>query len=223
MENTEYKYFTESFSTDRDELPFGLRICRIKHGGKIDVTGKSVYQSLNDLINNDLKYKALLKNDYKRALLIKKRKYILLVDRIALFPKNNQFDHYSYNLLVHSMRGKISEGNFTGLHYFGIEASKNIKIVKETKTPNTLGVWEALIEVHDKEANMWIKKKKPSTFFPKAWSLTEFMFECFYAIEKMTKEPDVKNKYNSITKCGIKVAIIINQSNELKTIYPIYE
>ena len=84
---------------------------------------------------------------------------------------------------------------------------------------NEKGVWSALIEKLNNDGK-WIRKNSPSTFFPKEWTIGRLLEEIIETDNNKTKKENTENIYESYTKSGIKVEIII-VNGKTKTIYPV--
>lgn len=174
------------------------------------------YNSLKDLRKFDLKWKKLKAEKSKIADIICYEKFIIQVDDFILTPSNKKFNKYSFNLLQHTIHGKFDK-KLQGLHLI-CKFNKNIIKIEELKTEDENGIWEARITVYNKLRDRYYEKT--STFFPKNWTPTHFMFEAFSAIEKL--EINSENKvYKSKTVSGIPVVIRI-ENNKAKTIFPLY-
>ncbi len=170
--------------------------------------------SLRHLRQYDAKWKQLKSRLSKTADKICQEEYIFDFHDFVLTPNNEKFNQYSYDLLQHSIHGKYGN-DFQGLHLL-TKHNKDIIGIEETKTEDENGVWEARVKVFNKRRNKTYEKL--STFFPKSWTPSHFMFETFYAIEKIKIEPTI-TEYISSTLSGIPVVVVIKE-NRAKTIYP---
>ncbi|MBL7934473.1 MAG: EndoU domain-containing protein [Bacteroidia bacterium] len=175
------------------------------------------YNSLKDLRKSDSKWKKLKTEKSKTADTICYERFIIDFKDVVLTPSNKKFNEYSFELLQHTIHGKYDK-EFQGLHLL-CDFNKNIKKVEELRPEDTNGVWEAKVTVYNELRDK--SYEKVSTFFPKHWTPTHFMFETFHAIENIEINSEIK-EYKSETQSGIPVIVII-ENNRAKTIYPIYK
>ncbi|HXG23650.1 MAG TPA: EndoU domain-containing protein, partial [Chthonomonadales bacterium] len=74
---------------------------------------------------------------------------------------------------THIFPGEINgAGSATGFHHVGngIWHQSFARIVRITKPPNQLGVYQAEIQIFNHVTRTWVTKARPSTFFPNHWS-----------------------------------------------------
>jgi hypothetical protein len=144
-------------------------------------------------------------------------RFIATIKDAVITPSDNGFDKFSWDFLGHTIHGKF-EKEFSGLHLI-CDLNKNIKNIIETKTPDRNGVWEAEITVYSET-----KKKsftKISTLFPKVWTANDFMLEIYEAFKTRKKIEKTDFCYQSSTKSGVPVQMII-KNNKLLSTYPLY-
>lgn len=175
------------------------------------------HDSLRHLRRYEERWKKLKIKSSKIADKICDDKFILDCSDFIITPMDEEFNKYSFDLLQHTIHGKY-EKTFSGLHLL-TKLNKDIVKVEQTKEEDRNGVWEAKIILHNKKRNETYEKV--STFFPKKWTPTHFMFEAHSAVKNIKITKDLK-QYSSLTSSGIPVKIIIENSFA-KTIFPVYE
>jgi hypothetical protein len=143
-------------------------------------------------------FQQLLITNPKRAQQICLEKNINVMKDFVLTDENTSVSTDFIELIEHCTKGKIK------------------KILKKNK----VGVFEAKVEYYDSEMNRWIKKEKPSTFFPLKWNYNKLFHECLFAVKNKRKKFGTLNVYKSKMESGIKVEIIIKEGL-LKSIYPL--
>lgn len=173
--------------------------------------------SIRHLKRNEERWKELKKISSKKADKICEEQFILDFHDFVLTPYDKTFNEYAFDLLQHSIYGKY-DNEFKGVHLF-CEFNKDIIDHEQTKKEDKNQVWEAKIKVYNKLRNKTYEKV--STFFPRSWTPTQFMFESFEAINRIVTSPEII-EYKSVTTSGIPVVIII-KNGRAKTIYPVYQ
>jgi hypothetical protein len=161
-------------------------------------------------------FQQLLITNPKRAQQICLEKNINVMKDFVLTDENTSVSTDFIELIEHCTKGKIKNGRITGIHFYDKELVKIKKILKKNK----VGVFEAKVEYYDSEMNRWIKKEKPSTFFPLKWNYNKLFHECLFAVKNKRKKFGTLNVYKSKMESGIKVEIIIKEGL-LKSIYPL--
>jgi hypothetical protein len=161
-------------------------------------------------------FQQLLITNPKRAQQICLEKNINVMNDFVLTDENTSVSTDFIELIEHCTKGKIKNGRITGIHFYDKELVKIKKILKKNK----VGVFEAKVEYYDSEMNRWIKKEKPSTFFPLKWNYNKLFHECLFAVKNKRKKFGTLNVYKSKMESGIKVEIIIKEGL-LKSIYPL--
>ena len=96
-----------------------------------------------------------------------------------------------------------------------------IKDFTVIKSPDKNGVYIATFKV-EKGNGRVIPKKEPSTMFPTNWSIQQFYFECYHALQNKVKVEVSDTLYKSTTHSGIPVEIYFSPQGRFRTIYPIY-
>lgn len=218
MDNEIKYYVVEGWvSANPDKkLNSNIRIVAIPRDFPFLPNDTNGHNSLRHLRHYDPKWKQLHKISSKTADKICDEKFILDCYDFVLTPYDKKFNEYSFDLLQHTVHGKY-DNEFSGLHLIS-SFNKDIESIEQTKPEDINGIWEAKIKLNNKRRNKIYEKT--STFFPKNWTPSHFMFESFSAIESLQISPTT-NEYDSITKSGIPVKIII-KNNCAKTIYPLY-
>lgn len=122
----------------------------------------------------------------------------------------------------HIFEGEINKkGKAVGCHHITAIKSGQSKIVSVVKQPNAKGVYEAVVEVYDKNKGVWIRKDARSTFFPDSWSKQKVIEE----IEAAFNSPDrilAGNKWTSVSPSGVKIGGYTDNNGNIATAYPIY-
>lgn len=160
-------------------------------------------------------YHNLKKRNSSRAHKIIQKEYVIKAQEYILTPKGETYEFDFIDAIQHSIKGDVKKDKLTGIHFFNKE---NTKIIEELEL-NDKGVWSAIIEKLDKN-DKWVRKDKPTTFFPKDWSASKTISEIMYAEKNKTKKIGTENIYESFTRCGIKLEIIM-VNGKRKTIYPV--
>lgn len=178
---------------------------------------ETAHDSLRHLRRYEEKWKNLKIKSSKIADKICDEKFVLDCCDFIITPMDEEFNKYSFDLLQHTIHGKY-EKTFSGLHLL-TKINKDIIQIEQTKQEDKNGIWEAKVLVHNKKRDETYEKV--STFFPKNWSPTHFMFEAYSAIKNLRITNDIK-QYSSLTSSGIPVQIRI-ENNFAKTIFPVYQ
>jgi hypothetical protein len=218
MDNDIKYYVVEGWANANPEkkLKSNIRIVAISKDFPFFPSIYKGYNSLRDLRRNNPIWKQLKQHSSKTADKICNENFILDCYDFVLTPMDNTFNEYSFDLLQHTIHGNYDK-NFQGLHLI-CDFNKNIRNIEELRAENEHGIWEARITVYNQLRDNCFEKV--STFFPKHWTPTHFMFEAYSAIKSLDITPTT-TEYDSITKSGIPVKIIV-QDNRVKTIYPKY-
>lgn len=172
------------------------------------------HNSIRHLRRFDEKWKRLKALSSKKADSLYDEKFILGVHDFILTPTDKKFNEYSFHLLQHAIHGSYDKG-FQGLHLIS-KYNKEIVRIEKTKKEDVNGVWEARVFVFNSKRNKTYEKV--STFFPKSWTPTHFMFEIFHAINNIEVSPAITG-YSSKTLSGIPVEVVI-ENNRARSIYP---
>lgn len=130
--------------------------------------------------------------------------------------KQTEIDELSL-VIQHVMWGEIRQGECFGVHF--LDAIQH-RVVEETRPVNEKGVWEALIEVRHPRTNSWVRKRKPSTLFPRHW--TKEILEKKLQMAFQQKNRVTSFKAQGMTDCGI-VVVFIKQQQLITSCYPLYE
>lgn len=220
MDNNNVKYYVVEGLANANpskNLKSTIRIAAIPDNFPFFPKNQIGHESLRHLRRYNQKWKNLKRIASKIADKICDDNFILDCNDFILTPYDNEFNKYSFDLLKHTIHGKYDK-EFSGLHLIS-SFNKDVESVEQTKPEDSNGVWEARIVLNNKRRNkIYIKT---STFFPKDWTPSHFMFESFSAIKSINIDSNV-TEYSSITQSGIPVVIII-KNNRVKTIYPLYQ
>ncbi len=216
--NYNYYIHKNTYINNKQGLKDGVRIEKIPSIYLIKYKeAEGPFKNLETLKKNSEIYRNLLLTNPKRAQQICFENNISLIKDFVFTNEDFFTDKNFIEIIEHCIKGRIKNGKITGIHYYNPEKMKILNITKE----NLLnGTWEAEIEFYNLKTNKWIRKDKPTTFFPMNWSIHDLFHECFYAVTNKQKKENRKNIYVSKTKTGIDVEIICSNS-VLKSIYPI--
>lgn len=218
-------YIHKNLPSENKDLSGGARVVKIpdkfKNLKMQEVDGP--FSDISVLKKQSNIFKELIRTDPKRAQIIFKEKYLLEIEKFIFVPlnKNLPFEKIIYKLMQHSQNGIINKDDVLGVHLFNSMNAHRIKIIRVTKKENSKGIWEAKIGALNMRNGKWIVKEKPTTFFPKEWDLQKLIDECEPAFNN--KKEISKNIWVGYTKDKIPVRFIFSESNELKTVYPIFD
>lgn len=175
------------------------------------------HESLRHLRKHESHWQELKKTDSRTADKLSLDKFIMDCNDCVFTPRDKEFNKYALDLLQHTIHGKLDK-EFKGVHLIS-KFNTNISKINQLGPVDKNGVWKAEFEIYSKKRDKFYPKK--STFFPRNWTPSHFMFESFVAIKRL-KIIDTIEKYNSTTSSGIPVTIII-KNGRAKSIYPIYQ
>jgi len=198
-------------------LPYEYRIAEIPVDFPFVPSNIKGHNSLRHLRKYDEIWKAFDSVNHKAAIKICDKKFILDANDFILFPSDENFNKYSYTVLMHSIFGEFDK-ELSGVHLLS-HLNKDLTIEKVLRDEDCNGIWEAEIKVYNQRRNKYYSKT--STFFPKNWTPSHFMSECFYAFKKIYN-PKIGGCIESLTKSNIPVRLVF-KNDELNSIYPIYE
>lgn len=179
--------------------------------------GDGPYASLRALKRRSIIFQQLKRKSSKLVERLLNEKNILDVQGYILTSDDKTYPGELLDLFDHIVRPQIKNGTANGIHFYNPKFTRIIQMVKQE---NEFGVWEAIVDILDERTNQWIRKDKPSTFFPKHWSIGQLFLECGYAYEHKEKFENGDSVYVAKTISGIDVEIII-VDNVVKTIYPL--
>jgi hypothetical protein len=206
-----------------NDLPIGTRIFKItdkypslKFQFK---TGDGPYRTIKELRKESTRFKKLQRDNPQRAQKIYDKKFIINVADKIIVPESidEQLKGKLAHMLNHVVSGKITKENISGVHFF---ESKFHRVIEVTKLKNKKGVWEARIEAIRPEKNDWIKKDRPSTFFPTEWKKELLVLKFHEAFSN--KKELTETKFVGTTACGIDIVFII-EDNKILSVYPVYD
>lgn len=218
MENYCYFIIPNARTSEKNGLTAGERIVAFPTSWPIALFpthSEGPFLSLDFLIKNSIMYNDLKKRNSSRAHKIVQKDYVIKAQEYILTPKGKTYEFDFIDAIQHSIKGEIKNKKLTGIHFFN---EKDTKIIEELDI-NDKGVWSAIIEKLDKN-DKWIKKDKPTTFFPKEWSASKTITEIMNAEKNKVKKVATENIYEAYTSCGIKIEIVM-VNGKSKTIYPI--
>lgn len=172
------------------------------------------FDSINELKKGSAIFKKLSQNNFKRSQQVLLDKNVNKVVDLIVVKKNEFFAFDFLKLLNHSTVGTIKSKKLNGIHYFD---SKRMEFIS-LKTIDKNLVRSGVVRVFDYRKQEWFEKE--STFFPLEWDVTRLFYECKFAFDHYEKDIGKQFVYNSVTKSGIPVEIII-VNNIVKSMYPI--
>jgi hypothetical protein len=180
--------------------------------------GEGPFTSIKQLRKRSIIFKDLAKQSSKKTNWILDPKHIVRIEDFILTNPRDSYSKDFIDLLEHTTKGLISQHEVFGVHFF---VRKRMRIREIVKSPNSVGVWIARIDLFDSENNRWVSKKDQTSFFPENWTIHQLFHECHYAILNKVKDETRASFYLSKTLSGVNVEIII-KNDKLKSIYPIY-
>jgi hypothetical protein len=198
------------------DLPYKYRIAIIPDNYPFVPDHILGHNSLRHLRKYDENWRYFDSVNHKGALKICEHKFLLDFNNFILTPSNSIFDKYSHKILMHSIFGEF-EKELSGVHLLS-SLNKNLIIEKVLRNEDSNMVWEAQIKVFNEQRQKHYSKI--STFFPKFWTPSHFMFESFSAFTKIYM-PDLNGLIESKTNSGVPVKFVFNQGI-LKSVFPIY-
>ncbi len=218
METKSKYYVVENWASANPEKNCNskIRIAEIPNDFPFFLNNKLGHNSIRHLRRHDPIWNEFNSKSRKVADKICEEKFILNCHDFILTPNNEKFNEYSFDLLQHTIHGKY-DNEFSGLHLIS-NLNKEIISIEQTKAEDIHGVWEARITLKNNKRNKIYEKT--STFFPRMWTPTHFMFESYSAISILQINSN-QIEYESKTNSGIPVKIII-RNNRAKSIYPLY-
>ncbi|MFL1896977.1 EndoU domain-containing protein [Aquimarina sp. 2-A2] len=177
--------------------------------------GDGPFNSLRALKKNSVIFKNVKGTNIKRAQKILKESNIHEVQNFITTPKNRIYNSEFIDLIDHCIRGRVSNGKITGVHFYDED---RVRILKITDNNIKNGVWKAKFQYKNPFNYKWITKEAESTFFPKNWNLTKLFQEVNFAYNRKVKLSN--NKFKGITSEGIAVIFIFNNGKP-KSVYPL--
>lgn len=210
-------------SPGKNDLPIGIRIFKITYRYPSLIykfeTGDGPYRTIKELRKESIRFKKLQRDNPQRAQKIYDKRFIISVADKVSVPESidEQLKGKLGYMLDHVISGKIVKDNISGIHFF---ESKFHRVIEVTKERNNKGVWEAKIEAIRPAKNDWIKKERPSTFFPTEWTKELLVLKLHEAFNN--KKGLTETKSIGTTSCGIDIVFII-EDNKIVSVYPVYE
>ncbi|MCX2795834.1 EndoU domain-containing protein, partial [Microbulbifer thermotolerans] len=164
------------------------------------------------------------------------------VDPYGLTCKEETADSFVPNISgpkvdMHHIQGEVNPSKWipklkmkmpsgTGGHYL----NPNIRVINEIKPRNSLGVYEAQIEVFDTKNSVWVPKLNPkgkpgkSTMFPDHWDEKKIIQQIQEAyIDAGTPK---SGKWIGKSSTGLKIQGYVDESSnpfDIRTAWPVYE
>lgn len=124
-------------------------------------------------------------------------------------------ENFKSGALNYIFEGELNaRGKAVGFHYEGIPSQKGSIITGTVTTPNSHGVYEAMIEVNG------IIKSGKSSFFPKDYSPQEIINAINEAYGN--KQLISGNKFSGISAEGIEIQMYIDSFGNIISAFPIY-
>lgn len=121
-------------------------------------------------------------------------------------------------ILTHCIIGSIKGKRLQGIHLFWPRQQREIEL-SNISNPDNLGVFKATV-THIPTGYL-----KDSTFFPKLWTPTHLLFECFYAVNyrrnPIYNKEHQETSFDSKTLSGVPVKLYYNDNDQIKTIIPL--
>lgn len=189
------------------------------HIYKIDFAkGDGGYKTIKELRQKSQIFKNIARTNSKHANKILDPKNIKTVKDYHFDNVGSSYSGDYIGVFDHILRGHIKKKNIQGLHIFDPLRMRVEEFGK--MNPESL-VWEAKISKYDIELERWITKDRMSNFFPIHCSSQCLFKQCCYAYDNKVKVEGTKSKYESQTKCGIPITIIVDENTgKTKTMYP---
>lgn len=218
---TNYLYYigigsVDSKSLEKDERPKIRKINKNCVSKILKITGNELegpFISLEELKKESKIYISIKSVKTKHSIL--KPQNIREIEKIILLPFEHSYEPNFIKLFLHVWIGKIHKKDVSGAHFYTLENTKLIEILENDEQS---GIYSAMISHFDKEKNEWIKKSKPTHFFPDKWSIQKLFKELDYAYLNKTHSDGFI--YYGYTSEKIKVKIIIKNDNAL-TMFPV--
>jgi len=214
-----YKFIHDNVFLSGDSLSHGPRVIKVSLD-KIPL-GKPYYQTLEDLTNFDSEFLEFKKTHYQWSVTITKPENVINAKDFVLTTNEGDVNGMNALLLMHSISGSRGRKHFTGIHHIELPIPSFIKDFIVIKSPDKNGVYIATFKV-EKGNGRGIPKKEPSTMFPTHWSIQQFYFECYLALQTKVHIEGSNTHYNSTTHSGVPVEIHVSNQGRFRTIYPIY-
>ena len=207
--------------SNKTELKDGVRIFCIRHNQLRVVLGEGFegpYPTLQNLKANSELFHKLQKENSRKAEKISRPENIMKSNiNESIFTLANQGHQKDFlQAIRHAITGDVRKEALSGVHLFD---ESRMRIIHITRSPDKFGVWEAEIEMYDKKSNKYIKKEKPTTFFPNEWSRSQLFHEISVACNNIYKCPECKNVWHGTTPSGVFLNIIV-KNDRIETIYP---
>ena len=205
-----------------DDLSDGLRILKIDIDRILETNGpvptQELWDSIDELKSNDLKYLELKKTNPNRAHSITRPEKIVGAKEFLITPTLDR----SHREIIRDMEHLFTGGhkvNIVGMHYFDPET---MRIVELTKAPDNKGIWEAILEYYQPITGKWKRKGKPTTIFPSQWDKHQTLFEIASAIESKEKFEPSNSLYRGMSKSGVVIEFVVHENGNIITFYPIH-
>jgi hypothetical protein len=214
-----YKFINYNVFLCGDSLSTGPRI--IKASLDNVPLSKPYYQTLEDLTNFDSEFIELKKTNYQWSVTIAKPENIVNAKDFVLTKNEGDTNSMNALLLMHSVSGNRGRNHFTGVHHIELPIPAFIKDFVVVRPPDKNGVYIATFKIEKRNGRV-IPKKEASTMFPIHWSIQQFYFECYHALENKISVNGSSTHFKSATHSGVPVEIYFSKQGRFRTIYPIY-
>lgn len=212
-------YYIDEDIDGGDDLPVGTRVLVLPKGLPLgEKSAEGPFNSIGEVKSSKM-FRQLLKENPKRAVKIFEKRYLHTeIAHLSFYVGgiDSNYEKCIPILLKHSILGETKK-QVSGIH-LQTTFNTHVRILKESN-PDQNGVWKADIEVFNQNSDTWIKKSE-TTFFPKEWTSTRLISECWYAYNNRRKITDTK--FESVTASGVPIVFIYDKDQNLKTVYPTF-
>jgi hypothetical protein len=198
----------------QNDIKADYRILEIPSEMKFPImTGAKYFDSLAELKKSeDFQHFKLSKSQEADKIIAQKN--IFKIKDFILFPTNDEFGIISFSIIHHLIFGKIQNKTISGIHYLDSILNPDIEITGQPKQINDNGVIK--VDIYHKSKKII---KNDTTLFPK-WSISQLMFELYFAFNDRIKCDSRPNIQHSLTFSGVKVKWVF-ENGKFKTVYPI--
>ena len=220
MEN-EYLYYIAKRPVRNDTLkespiPAITKVKKGKFSIHVELTDKNQaegpFTSLFELKRKSHIFSTIKLDKHKQRVL--KNKNIREIKDYILTPKGMSYEKAFIAALHHTMVGKITKQEVSGVHFYNPD---NTRII-ETICEDSNGVYIAKIEQLNKNTGNWIEKEEETNFFPNHWTVHQLFHECAHSY--MNKKHVSGKKYEGKTLSGVLISFFINEQGKILTFYP---
>ena len=211
-------YLVKNAFADGDMwLPKEYRILCLPKSFPFQFRNLPAYNSIRELRKNDPSWKEYNNRDPKSAQKICEERFIFKAKDFVLTPSGSAFDGCSYKVLKHGIMGELSK-DINGIHLISA-LNKDITSISQLSAEDKNGVWNGIVGYYSEKRNKTYTKF--SSFFPKSWTESQYMFEVNFAYQNLSEVDGEQYMFSSVTKSGVPVIFII-RDQKVRTVYPIY-